>query len=94
MYQPWHDPAVFAPVRVDPYGHTVIWYTPPVDVDLVARWLYTEITGVTMPESTERHGPEPLGRFAYWQIKQWERCWPLRQHLSRGKRQQREWPDM
>ena len=73
MYQPWHDPAVFATVRVGPYGHTVIWYTPPVDVDLVAHWLYTEITGVTMPELMERHGPEPLGRFTHWQIKQWER---------------------
>ena len=42
MHKPWHDPAVFATVRVGPYGHSVIWYTPPVDVDLVAHWLYTE----------------------------------------------------
>ena len=75
MYQPWQDPAVFATVRVGPYGRSVVWYTPPVDVDLVAHWLYTEITGVTMPELMERRGLELPGRFTHWQIKQWERWW-------------------
>ena len=82
MYKPWHDPAVFATVRVGPYGRSVIWYTPPVDVDLVAHWLYTEITGVPMPELAKPHG-----RFARWQIKQWEMWWRLLQRLRRGRRQ-------
>ena len=63
MHKPWHDPAVFATVRVGPYGHTVIWYTPPVDVDLVAHWLYTEITGVTMPEVGGTAWPQTAGSF-------------------------------
>ena len=50
MYEAWHDPNVFATVRVGEYGHDITWYTPPVDVDFVAHWLYTEITGVTFSE--------------------------------------------
>ena len=79
MYQAWHDPNVFATVRVGEYGHDIIWYTPPVDVDLVAHWLYTEITGVTFSELMERPG-----RFTHWQIKGWAKWFRLRALADRG----------
>ena len=76
MYEAWHDPNVFATVRVGEYGHDITWYTPPVDVDLVAHWLYTEITGVTFSELMERPG-----RFTHWQIKGWAKWFRLGRRL-------------
>ena len=81
MYQAWHDPNVFATVRVSEYGHDITWYTPPVDLDLVAHWLYTEITGVTFSELMERPG-----RFTHWQINQWAKWFRLSRRLRRRLR--------
>jgi hypothetical protein len=61
MYQPWEDRQVFETVRVSPIGE-IVWYTPPVDVDLCPEWAFKEITGREPPDPDLR-----ASRFRRWQ---------------------------
>ena len=59
MWQPWEDRQVFETVRVSPDGE-IVWYTPPVDVDLCPDWAFREITGREPPDRY------PRSRYRRW----------------------------
>lgn len=70
MWQPWVDRQVSEAVRVSPDGE-IVWYTPPVDVDLCPDWAFTEITGREPPDRN------PPGRFRRWRSQRQQK-WALR----------------
>ena len=70
MGKPWKDRRVFETVHVGDIGE-IIWYSPPVDIDLCPEWAYTEITGVTRDELAARLGVKGPGPIRRWQVRRW-----------------------
>ena len=47
VFEPFHDPAFFSQVQVDPRFRTIVW---PNGVDFCPDVLYAEATGAALPE--------------------------------------------